>query len=516
MIYNTREMTKPYDVLILGGGIAGLYAAYKIHQRSPQFSILILEKENYLGGRVYTHRDKTMEVEAGAGRLSDKHIRVLELIQDLGLKRKLSRLTAETLFIEHGTGKRLNSVFDVPENMSDDSELINSILMDRSQQLLLNDKQPIVPIVLDAILGENTQPAASLVLKILVASKTADADALRNQTFLEYASSVLSPEEVAFLEKSFGYYTELVVMNAYDACLLMDALSPLNAFYGIKGGFDQIIHRLEDKLRNLAGGRIRILKNKTVEDIQYGPAKRDQARNTLRQRGGMFWNNKTQKLHKRGDATGRGMIHRVVCSDGSTYSAYRCVCALPKNAMEKFRVFRPIRSLLNKIVCGALCRIYAKYEPDKETGKMWFADLPKSTTDSNLRIIIPIDVKQGIIMVSYTDNKFAEYWRKIYETKGEEGVEKEIAKLMEETVGRPIPPAVRTNVFYWKCGVGYWGVGANSQKIAQRLVQPFPQQDLYICGENYSATNQQWMEGALETAEHVVERMFPEHSAWFW
>jgi len=184
--------------------------------------------------------------------------------------------------------------------------------------------------------------------------------------------------------------------------------------------------------------------------------------------------------------------------------------------MEKFRVFRPIRPLLNKIVCGALCRIYAKYEADKETGKMWFEDLPKSTTDSNLRIIIPINVKQGIIMVSYTDNKYAEFWRKIYETKGEEGVEKEIAKLMEETVGRPIPPAVKTNVFYWKCGVGYWGVGANSEKIAQRLIQPFQQQDLYICGENYSATNQQWMEGALETAEDVVNRMFPEQPGWMW
>ena len=136
-------MTKPYDVLILGGGIAGLYAAYKIHQRSPQFSILILEKENYLGGRVYTHRDKTMQVEAGAGRLSDKHTRVLGLIDELGLKRKLSRLTAETLFIEHGTGKRLNSVFDVPENLVDDGELINNVLMDMPHQLLISSKQPL-------------------------------------------------------------------------------------------------------------------------------------------------------------------------------------------------------------------------------------------------------------------------------------------------------------------------------------------------------------------------------------
>jgi len=33
--------------------------------------------------------------------------------------------------------------------------------------------------------------------------------------------------------------------------------------------------------------------------------------------------------------------------------------------------------------------------------------MPKLTTNNNLRMIIPISEKNGVIMISYTDNKFA-------------------------------------------------------------------------------------------------------------
>jgi monoamine oxidase len=133
--------------------------------------------------------------------------------------------------------------------------------------------------------------------------------------------------------------------------------------------------------------------------------------------------------------------------------------------------------------------------------------LPKITTNNNLRIIIPIDSRAGVIMASYTDHKYADFWLKLYESEGVKGVNKELVKLYKETLGIDIPLPISTKVFHWGCGVGYWGKGADSAVLEKLFLQPFANTPLYICGEHYSAKSQQWIEGALETAEKVVEKL---------
>jgi monoamine oxidase len=139
----------------------------------------------------------------------------------------------------------------------------------------------------------------------------------------------------------------------------------------------------------------------------------------------------------------------------------------------------------------------------------WIHNLPKITTNNNLRIIIPIDSKSGVIMASYTDHKYADFWLKLYESEGVKGVNKELVKLYKETLGIDIPLPISTKVFHWGCGVGYWGKGADSAALEKLFLQPFNNIPLYICGEHYSANSQQWIEGALETAEKVVEELHP-------
>jgi monoamine oxidase len=122
-------------------------------------------------------------------------------------------------------------------------------------------------------------------------------------------------------------------------------------------------------------------------------------------------------------------------------------------------------------------------------------------------MVIPIDEEKGIIMVSYTDNKYADFWNNLRNTEGALEVNREIVRLLYQVFGSKIPMPHSTKIFYWSNGVGYWGVGANSSEVAKKVLNPFP--NMYICGENYSDTNQQWMEGALETAEQVVDMIGP-------
>jgi hypothetical protein len=162
---------------------------------------------------------------------------------------------------------------------------------------------------------------------------------------------------------------------------------------------------------------------------------------------------------------------------------------------------------LGDILCAPLCRIYAKY-PVKAAGGVgpWFRGFPKMTTNNPLRMIIPISEKNGIIMISYSDNLFAKYWKKIFDKGGIRAVEREIMRLVQLSAGVVIPVAISMKMFYWDCGVGYWGVGSNNVVFREKMLRPAGDDvELYLCGEHYSARYQQWMEGALETAVRVID-----------
>jgi len=55
------------DIIIIGGGIAGLYSANKIKKLSPNKKIILLEKENVLGGRASNEMFHGTSVVTGAG-----------------------------------------------------------------------------------------------------------------------------------------------------------------------------------------------------------------------------------------------------------------------------------------------------------------------------------------------------------------------------------------------------------------------------------------------------------------
>ena len=56
------------DVIIVGGGISGLYTAYRICNQFPDKTVLLLESSDELGGRIRTQYEKGFQVEKGAAR----------------------------------------------------------------------------------------------------------------------------------------------------------------------------------------------------------------------------------------------------------------------------------------------------------------------------------------------------------------------------------------------------------------------------------------------------------------
>lgn len=79
-----------YDICILGAGLSGLYCAREIAKTWPDARIAILEKYEFIGGRVSTFKKTVPRVgkvqwEAGAGRIHKDHHKTLELMKEYGL-----------------------------------------------------------------------------------------------------------------------------------------------------------------------------------------------------------------------------------------------------------------------------------------------------------------------------------------------------------------------------------------------------------------------------------------------
>ena len=97
-------------------------------------------------------------------------------------------------------------------------------------------------------------------------------------------------------------------------------------------------------------------------------------------------------------------------------------------------------------------------------------------------------------MISYTDGKYSDYWkRKIDTDTVEECIKKELNKIFPD---KKIPKPTWTKSYYWNLGACYWKPNYNSKEIISKINKPFENENLYICNSNYS-NRQAWMEGAL-------------------
>lgn len=61
------------NVVIIGGGLAGLYTAYLCSHHYPHANIQICEAHDRLGGRVYTVRKEEFQFEGGSGRVGPRY-----------------------------------------------------------------------------------------------------------------------------------------------------------------------------------------------------------------------------------------------------------------------------------------------------------------------------------------------------------------------------------------------------------------------------------------------------------
>ncbi|MGQ0604082.1 MAG: protoporphyrinogen oxidase [Anaerolineales bacterium] len=102
-------------VVIIGGGIAGLAAAYRLTQKSLGPAVTLIESDSRLGGKIFTERVDGFVIEGGPDTFLSYKPRGLGLCRELGLEDRL-----------HGTNEKIRrtyvmrggQLYELPEGLT--------------------------------------------------------------------------------------------------------------------------------------------------------------------------------------------------------------------------------------------------------------------------------------------------------------------------------------------------------------------------------------------------------------
>jgi len=440
------------DYIIIGGGIAGLNTAIKLLDNGINGDdIIIVDKSYRLGGKIYTiyneiKLDNIKEYnynnyEAGAGRFTNNHINVLNYIKRYGLSKQIIELKNTTGHYLRGNRTNFNEVYKTNEKL-DIKYLIEKVILETERRKYT--KEYLISI-----------------------------------SFKDLCLDILDNETVMFLINAFGYNSEFENLNANDGIKVFSTdFNPMNIYYKLDKGLSQIIEHMKDELKSKG---VKIILNTKLDNFSYSIKKNN---NKL--------NNNNHKFNI-----------KFVKSDGTILymSSTYLILAIDKSGLCQLDALNDISYLLDSVDSDILLRIYASF-PKNQNGYVWFKDIPKVTTDLPIRQFIPVDEKNGIAMISYSDSSYAREWNNM---KIDGTAQLYLMKYLREMFPNIlIPEPIKIDYYYWSNATHKWLVYSNSNNIRDRIIKPFNALSLYICGETYS-NNQGWMEGALETSNEVVK-----------
>ena len=454
-----------YDYLIIGAGISGLYTAYRLCKKYPQSKIGILEATSYIGGRLHSIKYDGLIMDGGGARFNTEQHRIMSFIKEVGLWNKVIPITNDITYKPVDVKYKTNDI-----SLLDTFPTIDNFIV---------------------------------FMKKYIKEKKIKRDILINTTILDFATEHFSkeyPDIKHHLINIYPYYSELGVLNAVEGInLFSNEFSDKTKYYILNGGLEQLADTIYNKLKDLnkkKSSSIDIYKETAVLEIS-NQVQGDNESDT-------------------DSDSNTNTSYKITTSDNKTFTTKKLILTVPKNKLLqiKFKLnsehtinnnLKQLHKNINSVQNEPLYRIYARYPLDKTTHKVWFDGMGKISTNLPIKYIIPVNSKKGVIMISYTDSKFARYWiKQMAEGSFEVTLNKQL-KLLFPNID--IPKAKWYKHCPWNSGAGYWKKGYDRKLIMPQMIDPLGKNtNLYICGENYSS-HQAWVEGSLETSDLVLDKI---------
>lgn len=210
-------MSKNIDTIIIGSGISGLKCGIDLS------NTLIIEKYGYIGGRIYTqnskikHKNKYIRYEAGAGRISHQHKKLLALIKKYDLEEYLVELHTNKQYFLRNKHDNFDSLYDINKKYF-------PLSFEKLMDIVLKD------------------------------SKNRSEKYLRSRTMKKYITEKFGNEFCRYLMDTFGYKSEFDTMNAFDSVRTFNNDKFYNnKFYILSCGLSELINRMVKDYKSKGG-----------------------------------------------------------------------------------------------------------------------------------------------------------------------------------------------------------------------------------------------------------------------
>ena len=466
------KKTRLYDYVIIGGGISGLYSAYKIFNNNPKAKVLILEKnsQNKLGGRMRKEMFEGVLVNTGAGigRLNKDNI-LKKLLDELKIK-------YNTFSSKHHYSTLINKNCNVE--------------------------------------------------KVFKQLKTSYNKKYDSMTFKEFAEKVLGEKEYENFKVCSGY-------SDYENADITDVLYnyDFNDNYSNFKGMGINWNLLKDKLVKLIKLK-NIKSNCDVYKLRYDK-KTNNYKIFYKKNNNVIKTNKDNKDNKDKDKDNKEI--KIIDKNNKKQTKQKnkqktnnyFICSkkvIIASTIDTVKKLLPNIPLYNNIKTNSFLRVYAKFS--EETRNIIKKYVPTTTIVKGfLQKIIPVNENKGIYMIAYSDNKNANHLHKIIEKYTSEKTSFDkinsnklklynyFEKLLEKSLDikknkisnkKDTIKIINLKEFYWKIGTHYNSPLNNKFKNRLDFINKaqHPAKNLFIVGECV-ALNQGWIKGALTSVQNI-------------
>lgn len=380
-----------------------------------------------------------------------------------------------------------------------------------------------------------------------------DGRRLYQMGFWDLVQRYLTQEGYHLAHDGSGYQSILSMWNAADALVWYLADFTGSPYKTIISGMGELIQRLEHDIRN----RAIELESDTIGVINLGWAlkhielvRSESTHFNLGFRVGEFLPSSSGISYK-------------------TISTRKVILALPQPALKAIGIKNlqieaddsgdqatmRFNALLDSVTANSLFKAFIVYEQpwwnDEATPTSFrmFTDLPLrqvyhfGTNRQCPSMRTTTDRRPTCLLLVYSDSRYAEYWKRLdqmsrgdqkyYLGRFEDSLDSDARQKFQNTIQdhgtgeavltrlqdqlrqlsekSTLPDPITIIAKHWSDPPFYggwhaWNMGYRSWVIAERLVQPFLDAELFTCGEAFSS-EQGWIEGALKSAERVLERL---------
>lgn len=499
-------IAEQYDVIVVGGGVAGTYSTWRLSDHDKSKKICLLESSNRIGGRLFSMilpNAPELCAEIGGMRFLSLQENVNGLVRHLGLTPTFfTNSTTENIIYLRRVHLKSKDFKDnqakVPYNFREDEKgkTSNEMLM-----MALNKAFPKIATMTQAEVREYLK------------NEKYQGTPIWKWGFWNLLMNELSIEAYNFIRAAGGYDTELSNWNAYNAIVSYSKYNANIEFFKLKEGFDALPKKMAELF------------------VKNG--------------GALNLNTRVTSL-KQVEVNGEKLIevfYKGAEGEGSHY-AKSVILALPKRSIELLHcdsfIFSDPQFVedLKRVDHAHASKVFLWYDEEWWT-KLGFTGGP-SRTDLPMRqcyyfgteAIPNSKASKGLLMASYNDGSSVDFWEGYYSHSSFDRVmetfeskekfisthvlpEKmiteltsELSELHEIKVPRPsIALFQNWNDDPFGGGWHMWNPNNQSWKVMPRIRHPIAGVNLYICGEAYSE-NQGWVEGALQTSEKMLEDYF--------